>query len=154
MGIFKEDLINLGNLIDTEVEVKLYPEDFRRVFPDLEFEFTDGLLKIRGKKKTLIFSRTFEFRGREDPGAVRTVKDHETKDLIVEVHVVSKDGIDKLSETGKFSYEGDRIGISVLPVLKETEVYSKIPDTFRERLKITRYRIRDGYMSVFITVTK
>jgi len=51
MGIFKEDLINFGNLIDTEVEVKLGPEDFKRVYEDLEFEFTEGLAKIQDKGK-------------------------------------------------------------------------------------------------------
>ncbi|HIC98083.1 MAG TPA: hypothetical protein EYP11_06795, partial [Aquificaceae bacterium] len=61
MGIFKEDLINFGNLIDTEVEVGLTEEDFMKVFGGLKFEFGDSLIKIKGKKKGFFLKRGFEF---------------------------------------------------------------------------------------------
>ena len=154
MGIFKEDLLNLGKLIDTEIEVRLSPEDFRKVYQELDFSFEEGLLRIRGKRKFLLFKRSFEFRGREDPTAVQTVKNGETKDLKVEVQIVSGDGVNVLKEKEGFEVKDERLSISLFPVLKLTELYSKIPDTFRERLRITRYKIGNGYMSVFIKVTK
>ncbi len=154
MGIFKEDLINLGNLIDTEVEVKLTPKEFREVYPDLEFVFENGLLRIRGSRRFLFLKRSFELRGREDPDRVYTVKEFETKDFGVYVQIVSRDGIGEVLKRKGFSSEGDHLRISLLPVFKRTEVYGSIPDTFRERLKPTRYRIRDGFLSLFITVTK
>ena len=154
MGIFKEDLLNLGNLIDTEVEVKLSPKEFGEVYPGLEFVFESGLLKIRGRRKFLFLKRSFELRAREDPGNVYTVKDHETRDFGIKVQIVSREGIEEVQKREGIEVEGEHMRISLLPVFKKTDVYRDIPDTFRDRIKINRYRIKDGYLSAFLTVTK
>lgn len=153
MGIFKEDLINFGNLIDTEVEVKLGPEDFRRVYEDLEFEFTEGLAKIRGKKKGLLFKRSFEFRGAQDESKVYNVREFETLDMGVYLKIISPQGIEELEKRGMVR-EGEHLKMSVFEVLKRSEIYKDIPDAFKERLVINRYKIKNGALSVFITVTK
>ena len=36
MGIFIEDLLNFGNLIDAEIEIKLSPADLKRAYTSLE----------------------------------------------------------------------------------------------------------------------
>lgn len=154
MGIFKEDLINFGNLIDTEVEVKLTPEDFKRAFPDLDFEFSDGLVKIRGKKKVLLFNKGFEFRGREDERRVYNFRQYETEDMGVYLEIVSSDGMEELLKRDAFFKENEHLKMSVFEVLKRSEIYPKIPDAFRDKLVITRYKVRDGHLAVFITVTK
>ncbi|MDQ7039241.1 MAG: hypothetical protein Q9N26_08650 [Aquificota bacterium] len=154
MGIFKEDLLNLGNLIDTEVEVKLGGREFGEVYPGLGFVFENGLLRIRGSRKVLFFRRPFELRAREDPGNVYTVKDHETKDFGIRLLIVSREGIDEVLKRDGFRLEGEHLCVSLFPVFRRTDIYRDIPDTFRDRIKITRYRIRDGYLSVFLTVTK
>jgi len=154
MGIFKEDLINFGNLIDTEVEVKLTPEDFKRVLPDLDFEFSDRLVKIRGKKKVLFLSKGFEFRGRQDERRVYNVREYETEDMGIYLEVVSPDGMEELLKRNGFSREDGYLKMSVFEVLKGSEIYPKIPDAFRDKLIITRYKVRDGHIAIFITVTK
>ena len=72
MGLFIEDLINFGNLVDTEVEVKFEPQDFKKVFNNYDFEFEDRLVKIKGKKKILFMNKTFEFRGLQEADRVFT----------------------------------------------------------------------------------
>ncbi len=154
MGIFKEDLINFGNLIDTQVEFKLRPEDFKRIFKDFDFIPEDGLLKIRGKKKVLFLRKSFEFRGREEEDKVYTERDYNLKDLGVYLRIISADGIEELEKTGKAKREGEFLKLSLYEVFKNTELYQKIPDAFRERIAITKYRIKPDALSLFITVTK
>lgn len=153
MGIFKEDLINLGNLIDTEVEVKLTPEDFKKVFPDLEFEFTEGLAKIRGKKKGLLFKKSFEFRGAQDEQNVYNDREFETLDMGVYLKIISPKGIEELENRG-MKREGEHLKLGVFEVLKRSDIYKDIPDAFKERLVIKRYRIKEGALSIFLSVTK
>ena len=153
MGIFKEDLINLGNLIDTEVEVKLTPEDFKKVFPDLEFEFTEGLAKIRGKKKGLLFKKSFEFRGAQDEQNVYNDREFETLDMGVYLKIISPKGIEELEKRG-MKREGEHLKLGVFEVLKRSDIYKDIPDAFKERLVIKRYRIKEGTLSIFLSVTK
>ncbi|RLJ69969.1 hypothetical protein BCF55_0229 [Hydrogenivirga caldilitoris] len=154
MGIFKEDIINFGNLINTEVEVKLTPEDFRRVYPDLEFLFSDRLMRIRGKKKSLLFKKSFEFRGGQDEQRVYNVRKYETEDMGIYLKVMSKDGLGELTKREGMELDGDYLKVSVFEVLKRTKVYKDVPDAFRGRLVATRYKVRDGYLSLYITVTK
>ncbi len=154
MGIFKEDLINLGNLIDTEVEVSLKPEDFKRHFEDLDFEFKDTLVIIRGKKKVLFFNKSFEFRGKQVEDKVYNEREYETKDLGIYLLVISRDGMEELLKRKEFKEEGDYLRMSIWDVLRKTETYSKIPDAFKERLMITKYKVKENSLSVFITVTK
>ncbi len=154
MGIFKEDLINFGNLIDTEVEIKLSPEDFKRVFPSYEFEFSQGLVKIKGKKKGFLFSRSFEFRGGEDQEKVYNEREFETKDMGIYLKILSASGLDVLTKERGIVREGEHLRMSVYDVLKLSDIYQKIPDAFRDRLLLTRYKLRNGHMAIFVTVTK
>ncbi len=154
MGIFKEDLINFGNLINTEVEVKLTPEDFRRVYPDLEFGFSDRLVKIRGRKKGFFFRKSYEFRGGQDERKVYNVREFETEDMGIYLPIISRSGFEDLLSREGMEPEGDHLKLSIFEVLKRSEIYKDIPDAFKDKLMITRYKVRDGYLSVFITVTK
>ncbi len=153
MGIFKEDLINLGNLIDTEVEVKLTPQDFKKVFPDLEFEFTEGLVRIKGKKKGLLFRRGFEFRGAQDEQRVYNEREFETLDMGVYLKIISPKGIEELEKRG-MKREGEHLRLSVFEVLKKSDIYRDVPDAFKDRLVIKRYKIKEAALSVFLSVTK
>ncbi len=154
MGIFKEDLINFGNLIDTEVEVKLSPEDFKRVFPELEFDFSDRLVKIKGKKKGFLFKKGFEFRGAQEEQKVYNVREYETEDMGIYLKVISRDGIERLLQERGIEQEGEYLKLSVWDVLKSSDIYRDVPDAFKDKLIITRYKVRDGHLAIYITVTK
>jgi len=155
MGIFIEDLLHFGNLIDNEVEIPLKPEDFKRAFPDFDFTFEDGIVKIRGKKKFLIFSKGFEFRGKEETNKVYNQREgDEVKDFGIYVKIVSSEGLDELIKNNFFSKEGDYLKISTLEPFKASEFYQKVPKQFRSKLYITKYKVKGGKISLFLTVVK
>jgi len=109
--------------------------------------------KIRGKKKGLLFKRSFEFRGAQDESKVYNVREFETLDMGVYLKIISPQGIEELEKRGMVR-EGEHLKMSVFEVLKRSEIYKDIPDAFKERLVINRYKIKNGALSVFITVTK
>ncbi|AAC06954.1 hypothetical protein [Aquifex aeolicus] len=155
MGIFIEDLLHFGNLIDNEVEVPLKPEDFKRAYPDFEFTFEDGVVKIRGKKRVFLFNRSFEFRGKEEPNKVyNEKKGDEVTDFGVYLKILSSEGLDVLTKNEHFSREGDYLKMSALEPFKASEVYQKVPKQFRSKLSITKYKVKNGEFSIFLTVIK
>ncbi len=154
MGIFIEDLLNFGNLIDTEVEIPLKVEDLNGFFSELKFEFTEGILKIKGRKKVLFFNKGFEFRGREEGNKVFNERGDELKDFGIFVKILSSDGVEVLEREKHFRREGEYLKISLLDVLKKTEIYQKIPRQFRDKLELVKYKIKPEGISLFITVVK
>ena len=155
MGIFIEDLLNFGNLIDTEVEVPIKPEDFKKVFQNLNFEFQEGIFKIKGKKKVLLFNKSFEFRGKEEPSKVFNIRENdELKDFGIYLKILSEEGIEELTKDKHFSREGEYLKLSLLDVLKKTEVYQKIPRQFRDKIHLVKYKVKNGQLSIYITVVK
>ncbi len=151
MGIFREDLLNFGNLIDREIEIRLYPEDLRRAFPSLEFQFSEGFLKIRGKRRGLL-RRSYEFRGEVED--VYSVRDHETVDLGVYLRITVRDGLEEILREEGIAEEGGRLRLSLLRALRGTEVYRRIPDGFRERLVPVRCRTGNGYLALFLKTAR
>ncbi len=154
MGLFIEDLINFGNLVDTEVEVKLSPEDFKRVFPEYEFSFEDRLVKIRGVKKVFFLKRGFEFRGAQESDRVFNRKDFNVDDFGVYLRMLSKEGVDELIRDDRFAVEDGFLRWSLIGVFRATEVFKKIPERFKDRILIRRYRVRKDTFSIYVTVTK
>lgn len=51
MGIFVEDLLNFGNLIDAELEIRLTVEELGRAYPNVDFEIRDELIKCFARKR-------------------------------------------------------------------------------------------------------
>ncbi|MEJ7553151.1 MAG: hypothetical protein WKI48_00200, partial [Aquificaceae bacterium] len=62
MGIFIEDLLNFGNLIDAELEIRLTGEELGKAYPNLNFDIRDGILRILTRKKVLFMSKSQEIR--------------------------------------------------------------------------------------------
>ena len=154
MGLFIEDLINFGNLVDTEVEVRLSPADLRRVFGSYEFVFEDRLVKIRGSKKVLFMKKRFEFRGAQESDRVYNVKGFNVEDFGIYLRVLSKDGLEELTKDKRFSLEEGFLKWSLIDAFRATEVFPKIPERFKDRILIKRYRVRKDTLSIYITVTK
>ncbi|WP_461831372.1 hypothetical protein [Aquifex sp.] len=155
MGIFIEDLLHFGNLIDNEVEVEIEKEAFKKTFPSLEFEFNEEVVKIKGKKRFFIFTKGFEFRGREEGNKVFNEREgDELKDFGVYLRILSPDGLDELLKDKRFKKEGEYLKFYIFDVFKNTEIYQKIPKQFRDKLEITKYKIKKDKFSIFFTVVK
>ncbi len=152
MGIFIEDLLNFGNLIDAELEIKLSAEELSKAYSGFEFDIRDGILKILKRKKVLFFNKTQEVRLSEVDRKVK--KDRETSRQWVFFKVLSKDVIEDLQKLEVFSWDGEYLGLDVMPAVVLTETYEKIPKQFREKLLINRYKIGKDYLSVFFKFEK
>ncbi|HIQ49426.1 MAG TPA: hypothetical protein EYH58_07355 [Aquifex aeolicus] len=153
MGIFIEDLLHFGNLINNEIEVILSSEDFKKAFMNLDFEFTDGVMKIKGKKRILFLSKAFEFRGKEETNKVyNSRKDEKLSDFGIYLKILSPDGLDILGKDRRFQEEGEYLKFSIFDVFKNSEIYQKIPKQFRDKLKLTKYKIKRNGLSIFLTV--
>ncbi|MFN3813536.1 MAG: hypothetical protein ACK4SM_02815 [Aquificaceae bacterium] len=152
MGIFFEDLINLGNLIDTEVELGLPKSLLEDAFEGLSFELMDGLLVISFRKKRLFLEKTYQIRLSEEPQKVRTQKEEGKRYIFM--RILSKDGLEELLKRKSFIEEDDFLGIDIWPAVKRMETYERVPKQFRERLYLSRYRVRNGSLSIFMKVSK
>lgn len=151
MGIFVEDLVNFGNLIDAEIEFRLSPESLKRAFPELDFEIRDGILRVFVKGRRLFLKSTSEVRLSEG-GGVR--KDRQEGRQWVFFRVLSEGGEERLLSFPFFKKDGEYLGMDVMPVVVLTETYEKIPKQFRDRLVISRYRAGREYISVFFRFEK
>ncbi len=151
MGIFAEDLINLGNLLGVEIELKLTAEDMKKVFKDTEFILEDGLLKLRRKRKGFIFSRTSELRLREDSRNV--LNDREKGLRCIKAQVLSRSALEDFKNAVSTDTH-DLACFNLWEVIKNTELYEKIPKQFRERIIISRYTFKKDYLQLYLKVEK
>ncbi len=152
MGIFIEDLLNFGNLIDAELEIKLSAEELSRAYACIEFDIKEGIVKVLKKRKLLFFNKTQEIRLSEADGKVK--KDRETSRQLAFFKVLSRYGIQDLKNMEGFSWDGEYLGLDVMPAVVLTETYEKIPKQFREKLLISRYKIGKDHLSVFFKFEK
>ncbi|OIF87283.1 hypothetical protein A7N06_20570, partial [Acinetobacter baumannii] len=111
-----------------------------------------GILKILKRKKVLFFNKTQEVRLSEVDRKVK--KDRETSRQWVFFKVLSKDVIEDLQKLEVFSWDGEYLGLDVMPAVVLTETYERIPKQFREKLLINRYKIGKDYLSVFFKFEK
>ncbi|MCS7278301.1 MAG: hypothetical protein NZ531_05615, partial [Aquificaceae bacterium] len=152
MGIFIEDLLNFGNLIDAELEFKLRPSDIKRAYNSLDFEIKDSLLIIIVRKKVLFLNKSTEVRLSE--GDATTKKERESQRQWVFFKILSRNGLQEVLKTPGFKLEGEKLGMDVMPIVILTETYEKIPKQFKDKLLINRYRIGKDSLSVFFKFEK
>ncbi len=149
MGIFKEDLLRFGNLIDKEIEVKLPPEHLKNSYENLEFVFGEGILIIRGKKAGFL-KRKFEITAVQEK-EVYTKGVYKTEDLGIYLRITAGEKENIVKTQGIFS-EKELLGLSVWEALRKTDVYRKIPDPFKERIFLKRYRLTEGFLHLTLGI--
>lgn len=152
MGIFIEDLLNFGNLIDAEIEIRLSPEDLKRAYASLDFDIKDGVLRVVSRKKVLFFNKSYELRLSEVGDKVR--KDRENMRQWAFFRVLSREGLEEVLKLPGFTMEEEYLGIDLMPAVSLTETYEKIPRQFREKLVINRYKLGRDYLSAFFKFEK
>jgi len=152
MGLFIEDLLNLGNLIDAELEIELSSQILKKAYTELEFEINDGLMTVRGKKKGLILKKTYEVRLAEETNKVK--KDKETGRQYAGFRLLTRSGLEELLKREGFYLEGDWLFFDLMPAVVLTETYQKVPKQFKDRLLINRYRLGKGVLKAFFKFEK
>ena len=117
MGIFSEDLINLGNLIDAEFEVKIPKELLNETFRGLNFEVLDGLLRVGFKKKGFLFSKEVQVPLKED---AQSVKNDQSEIRAIGLRVMTERDLEELLQKGPFQREGGHIFLNLWEALTKT----------------------------------
>jgi len=151
MGIFSEDLINLGNLIDAEIEVKIPKELLNETFKGLNFEVLDGLLRVGFKKKGFIFLKDMQVPLKED---AQSVKNDQSDIRAIGLRVMTERGLEELLQKGPFQREGGHIFLNLWEALTKTGEYARVPKQFKNRLLINRYKLKQGYIQLWVRVSK
>jgi len=151
MGIFSEDLINLGNLIDVEFEVKILKELLNETFKGLNFEVLDGLLRLGFKKRGFLFLKEVQVPLKED---AQSVKNEQPDIRAIGLTVMTQKGLEELLQKGPFQREGGHIFLNLWEALTKTEEYAKVPKQFKNRLLINRYKLKQGYIQLWVRVSK
>jgi hypothetical protein len=150
MGIFSEDLINLGNLIDAEFEVKIPKELLNKTFKGLNFEVLDGLLRVGFKKKGFLFSKEVQVPLKEDAQSLKNTSEIKA----IGLGVMTQKGLEELLQKGPFQREGEHVFLNLWEALTKTEEYAKVPKQFKDRLLINRYKLKQGYIQLWVRVSK
>jgi hypothetical protein len=152
MGLFIEDLLNFGNLIDAELEIDIKPELLETVYSGLNFIPEAGILRISGRKKALLFNRSYEVKIAEE--SYRVKKDRESGKQWVFFRVLSKGGLDELLKKDGFLKEEEYLGMDVMPALVLTDLYKKVPNQFKDKLVINRYKLNKEGLKAFFKFEK
>jgi hypothetical protein len=126
MGIFSEDLINLGNLIDAEFEVKIPKELLNETFKGLNFEVLDGLLRVGFKKKGFIFSKEVQVPLKED---AQSVKNDQSDIRAIGLTVMTERDLEELLQKGPFQREGEHVFFNLWEAITKTEEYAESPNS-------------------------
>jgi len=150
MGIFSEDLINLGNLIDVEFEIKVPAQLLSQTLKGLYVELSEGLMRVGFEKKGFILSKKVQTLLKEDPQAVKNTSLERSIGLLVGTDRNLKEVLEK----GGLSLEGDHVFINLLDAIKQTQEYSKVPKQFKERIILSRYKLKDGFVQLWAKVSK
>ncbi len=150
MGIFSEDLINLGNLIDAEFEVKVPQELLSKTFEGLKFEVLDNLLRVGFKKKGLLFLREVQIPLREDSQRVKNTPEVKA----IGLGVMTQKDLEELLQKGPFQREGEYVFFNLWEAITKTEEYAKVPKQFKDRILINRYKLKQGYVQLWVRVSK
>lgn len=152
MGLFIEDLLNFGNLMDAEIDIQLQKDLLKSAYPKLNFELDDGLLKIQMETKGMLFKRKKEIRLSENTDSVKN--DRDTGRRYILMKALTKDLPEELTKDEVFLIDGELFGMDIWPAVKLTEVYEKIPKQFKERLTLTRYKLKKDGIRIFLRVEK
>jgi len=102
------------------------------------------------KKKRFIFSKKVEVFLKEDPPAVKNTSLERSIGLLVR----TDRNLKGVLERGGFSLEGDHVFINLWNAIRQTREYSKVPKQFRERIILNRYKLKDGFVQLWVRVSK
>jgi len=133
MGIFVEDLLHFGNLMDREIPVDLYAEDLKSLFgDDKEVSVEEEKIRVSATERGLLLKRRKE--------KILNIKGP-ADGLSIRVEVV-RDDFDKR--------EGFREDLNLKTVIGSKDIFQKIPPKIRNRLFIARVLTVNNVLKVFL----
>jgi len=150
MGIFAEDLINFGNLMEATIDFPISQEQMGQILNVpvvLEPHFMDVIVK----KKSFLFSKDYRIRLKEAKYLINERKLNNPKKAIGFDTLLEKD-INLLPDA--FEIIDNKPYIDFWPYIKASGLYSKVPSQFKERIIIKDYEIKSKSLVLKLGVQK
>ena len=133
MGIFVEDLLHFGNLMDREIPIGISPEDLKPLFgEDKRIIIAESGIRISKEERGLLFKKNKE--------KILNIKGP-ANGLSIKVEII-RDDFDKKA--------GVKEDINLKAIISSKETFKKIPEKIRDRLFISRVLPVNGILKVYL----
>ncbi len=133
MGIFVEDLLHFGNLMDREIPIDISPEDLKPLFgEDKRISIIESGIRVSKEERGFIFKKNKE--------KIMNIKGP-SDGLSIRVEII-RDDFDKRA--------GVKEDIKLEAIIRSKETFKKIPEKIRDRLFISRVIPVNGTLRVYL----
>ncbi len=133
MGIFVEDLLHFGNLMDREIPIDISPEDLKPLFgEDKRISIIESGIRVSKEERGFLFKKNKE--------KIMNIKGP-ADGLSIRVEII-RDDFDKMA--------GVKEDIKLEAIIRSKETFKKIPEKIRDRLFISRVIPVNGVLKVYL----
>ncbi len=133
MGIFVEDLLHFGNLMDREIPIDISPEDLKPLFgEDKRISVIESGIRVSKEERGFLFKKNKE--------KIMNIKGP-SDGLSIRVEII-RDDFDKRA--------GVKEDIKLEAIIRSKETFKKIPEKIRDRLFISRVIPLNGTLRVYL----
>ncbi len=148
MGIFAEDLINFGNLMEATIDFPINQKELESVV-GASVGLEPHMMDVVVKKKFLAFSKDYKVRLKEGE---YFINDRKAGKRAVGFDMLLEKDIELLPST--FEIIDKRPYLNFWPYIKASELYLKVPNQFKERIIIKDYEIKKDALVLKLGVQK
>ncbi len=148
MGIFAEDLINFGNLMEATIDFNISQKDLEGIL-GTKVSLEPHVMDVIVKKKFLAFSKDYRIRLKEGE---YFINDRKIGKRAIGFDMLLEKDIELLPNS--FETIDKRPYLDFWPFIKASWLYEKVPNQFKERIIIKDYEIKSGVLVLKLGVQK
>lgn len=148
MGIFAEDLINFGNLMEATIDFNVSKEELKNIV-GLDISLESHMMSIVKKDRFLVFNKNKVIKLKETK---YIINDRKTQKRAIGFDMLLEKEITELPNT--FEILENKPYINLWPYIKASELYAKVPNQFKERIIIKDYEIKKDHIVLKLGVQK
>ncbi|AEF19950.1 MULTISPECIES: hypothetical protein [unclassified Hydrogenobaculum] len=148
MGIFAEDLINFGNLMEATIDFPINQKELENIL-GVSVYLEPHVMDVVVKKKFLAFSKDYKIRLKEGE---YFINDRKAGKRAIGFDMLLEKDIELLPNA--FEVIDGKPYINFWPYIKASELYAKVPNQFKERVIIKDYEIKSGNLVLKLGVQK
>ncbi len=146
MGIFAEDLINFGNLMEATIDFTLSKEDLKGIV-NTDVEFEPHMISVVIPKKVLVFTKPHKIKLKE----AKYIK-NEKHNRFIGFDMLLENEISMLPST--FQIIENKPYLDFWPHIKLSSLYPKVPNQFRDRIIVKDYIVKSDGLVLKLGVRK
>lgn len=148
MGIFAEDLINFGNLMEATIDLNISKEELEYLI-NAKVQLESHMLYILIKRNVLIFNKEKPIKLKE---AKYIINDRKLGKRAIGFDMLLEKEITLLPNT--FEIIQNKPYLNLWEFIKSSSLYQKIPNQFKDRIIIKDYEIKKDFITLKLGVQK